>query len=159
MIRAFVIGTVLIAILALNPIVGCDRFSYNETDMKRVIEGHWTLTLEKRELDMTIRESRTAQRHASRNGMFNTAEACGTRSFVNTADACVDDTEMVVDVAIGSAVNHGTFRVFGTSFERGTLEVEVDKIYVSAHFDARGDVLDVLATDHGNQVTARLARR
>lgn len=158
MIRTFIIVTVLIAIVALNPMFGCDRFSYNETDMKRVIEGHWKLTLENRDLEMTIRESRMAKRHASRDGMFNSAGACGSRSFVNTADACIDDTEMAVDVAIGTVVNHGTFRVFGTSFERGTLEVEVDRIYVSAHFDSHGDVLDVLATDHGNQVTAQLAR-
>jgi hypothetical protein len=158
MIRTFLVVTVLIAVVALNPMFGCDQFTFNETDMKRVIEGHWKLTLEKRDLDMTIRESRTAKRHASRDGIFNSAEACGTRSFVNTADACVDDTEMTVDVAIGTAVNHGTFRVFGTSFERGTLEVEVDQIYVTAHFDSHGDVLDVLATDHGKQATAKLAR-
>jgi len=159
MIRTVVLGTVLLAILALNPVFGClaNRFQYTEADMKRVIEGHWKLTVETRELDMKIRESGSLKRHAS-SGFVNSVSACGTRSFVNTADACVDDSAMDVDVVIAGVTNQGTFRVFGTTFERGTLEVEVGGLWLDAHFDATGHVLDVRATQRGNQVTATLAR-
>lgn len=159
MIRTIVLGTVLLAILALNPMFGCfaTHFDYSEADMKKAIEGRWKLTIDRRELEMTVRETKSVQRHAS-NGLVNSAAACGTRSFVNTAEACIDASSMDVDVAIAGVINHGTFRVFGTTFERGNLEVEANGLWLDVHVDAVGQVLDVRAMQSGYQVTAALAR-
>jgi hypothetical protein len=159
MIRKLVLGTVLFAILAVNPMFGCFavHFDYSEADMKKAIEGQWKLTIDHRELEMSVREAKSVKRHAS-NGIVNSAAACGTRSFMNTAEACIDASSMDVEIVIAGVTSHGTFRVFSTSFERGLLETEVDGVWLDADVDSLGQVLEVRAAQNNNKVTVALAR-
>ncbi|HEY0252060.1 MAG TPA: hypothetical protein VGC41_11065 [Kofleriaceae bacterium] len=150
--KTIVLALVLLAILAFNPMFGFlrDTFDYDEADMKHAIEGRWKLAYGGHTVELAITEGRDPERHSSR-GWLNAAEACGTRSFVNTADACVDLSRMSVSVATGAARTHGTFTVMGESFRAGNFEVELDGLYVSAKVDRQGAVTWVMVVDQGRQ--------
>lgn len=147
-ITAIVLGT-----LALNPWFGCTQpsYDYSEADMKRVIEGRWRLTFDKRTLDLTITEAHPVERHAS-GGLVQSAAACGSRSFVNTASACYDSSTMEVEVATATGKNRGRFTVAGLRFDRGFFDVEIDKLFISAELGADGQIIAATVLDNGAQI-------
>lgn len=145
---ALVLGT-----LALDPWFGCARpsYDYSEADMKRAIEGRWRLAFDKRAIELTITEAHPVERHASR-GLVQSAAACGSRSFVNTASACYDSSTMEVEVATPTGKNRGRFTVAGLQFDRGFFDVEIDKLYISAQLRPDGEIVAATVLDNGTQI-------
>jgi hypothetical protein len=102
----------------LNPGIACvssdePDFKYGEAEMKAAVEGTWLLTLRATdgalsETTLQIAESSKAQAMMSptvpgrsyRTGVIRSAAACGTRTIVKSAGACIDASEMPLDIVV-----------------------------------------------------------
>src|SRR5690242_6504450 len=87
--------------LIVNPFFGCEDdhvpfYSYDAADMRIAIEGRWKLHIAgKPDVTLTIKQSaKLEQQHAQRATLVRSAAACGTRSLVRSAGACLDTSEM-----------------------------------------------------------------
>ena len=141
--------TLSLALLAffLNPGFACSPsdepdFKYGEAEMKAAVEGTWLLTLRASdgtvsETTLQIAQSGTAQAMlsprgsgSSRTGLIRSAAACGTRTFVKSAGACIDMSELPLDIAFvsgdprfqGTALT-GSLRIMSLIFTEGTLDL------------------------------------
>jgi hypothetical protein len=155
------IGVAIIVVLvAVNPMfrMFVHDYSYSETDMRRAVEGAWTLTpAHGAPIHFTATER---SMHATREGLIRSAGACGERSFVHTAGACMDFSTL--DLAIASTdikVEQATFQVFGLDFAKGELELRGGKqLQLRARITPAGIVSEVDLTIAGQQVPATLVR-
>jgi hypothetical protein len=146
--RRFALALALLTFF-LNPGIACvssdePDFKYGEAEMKAAVEGTWLLTL--RGTDGTVSEttlqivqSGTAQAMMSpsgsgshRTGVIRAAAACGSRTFVKSAGACMDMSDMPLDVAFVSgdprfqgAALSGSLRISSLIFTRGQLSLEL----------------------------------
>jgi hypothetical protein len=106
--------------------------------------------------------SAVRQEHAART-LVRAADACGGRSLVKPAGACLDTTTMPLEVRLAAAgaappVGAGELYVFGTQFRNGQLELEVGDIHVKAVVTPLG-VIDQLSSYRGHsELRSRLAR-
>jgi hypothetical protein len=127
-----------VAFFFLNPGVGCGsdepQFDYGATEMRAAIEGDWSFTITSDagavtqvtvHVDQASATSGAAARAPGR-ALVRAAYACGTRTLVKSAQACVDVTEMPLavtyvsgDDAFATAALSGTFGVVGLSFAYG----------------------------------------
>lgn len=140
-----------LALLAffLNPGIACvsseePDFKYGEAEMKAAVEGTWVLTLRASdgtlsETTLQIAQSGAAQAMMSpsgsgsqRTGVIRSAAACGSRTFVKSAGACMDTSVMPLEVAlVGSspgfenALLTGKLYVDGLTFTHGRLSLEL----------------------------------
>jgi len=147
-----------LALLAffLNPGIACvssddPDFKYGEAEMKAAVEGTWLLTLRASdgtvsETTLQIAQSGTAQAMMSpsgsgnhRTGVIRAAAACGSRTFVKSAGACMDDSMMPLDIAYVSgsprfqtASLSGSLRVGGLIFTQGYLNLGLGDVTVGA---------------------------
>ncbi|MEP6863077.1 MAG: hypothetical protein ABJE66_20795 [Deltaproteobacteria bacterium] len=155
------IGVAIVVVLvAVNPVfrMFVHDYSYSETDIRHAVEGAWTVTPEHgAAIHFTATER---SMHAAREGLIRSAGACGERSFVHTAGACMDFSTL--DLAITSTditVEQATFRVIGLDFERGDLELLGGiKLRLRAQVAPDGRVSNVELTVDGHVVPATLAR-
>ena len=141
----------------LNPGFACSpsdepEFKYGEVEMKAAVEGTWVLTLRATdgtvsETTLQIAEASKAQAMLSptvpggsyRGGMIRSAAACGTRTFVKSAGACMDMSEMPLDVAFvsgnprfqGTALS-GSLQISSLVFTQGTLNIGLGDVSVWA---------------------------
>jgi hypothetical protein len=147
-----------LALLAffLNPGIACvssddPDFKYGEAEMKAAVEGTWVLTLRSTdgtlsETTLQIAETSKAQAMMSppgpgshRTGVIRSAAACGTRTFVKSAGACIDMSEMPLDVTFvsgdprfqGTALS-GNLRITSLVFSQGTLNLGLGGVSVWA---------------------------
>jgi hypothetical protein len=147
--------TLLLAVFGLtalivNPFFGCEAaevsYSYDAADMRIAIEGTWKLHVAgKPDVMLTIRQSAKAvQQHATRGTLVRSAAACGSRSLVRNAGACMDISEMPLDVEVAGMTTKkpptGTFMVPAVYFDIGLLHIELDDLEVSAHITPTGTV-------------------
>jgi hypothetical protein len=89
------------------------------------------------------------------------AAACSHRTFVRSAEACFDVSEMPLKLTAltGTAANlRGQLRIRGTRFERGTLELALDDTSIEATITPTGHVLAIDASPTGTVTLARTAR-
>jgi hypothetical protein len=73
-----------------------------------------------------------------RTGVIRAAAACGTRTFVKSAAACIDTSEMPLDIAFVSgdprfqgAAMTGALRIGGLTFGEGMLSLGLGDVTVS----------------------------
>lgn len=124
--------------------------------MKAAVEGTWVLTLgteESAPLTLQVVESSKAQPdqlHASqgrRSGLVRPAAACGTRTFVASAGACIDSSEMALDVlfvggpdAYRGVEMSGRLVVRSLTFSRGEYGLTIGNLLVTAQVAPDGTV-------------------
>lgn len=133
------------AALILNPLFACEGgYAFGMKEVRAALDGTWvaTWTADGEQHALAFRIEPAAA-HRTRAGLVGSASACGSRTLVTSASACVDDTNVpVVLIALdGSTILPGTFNVGGFSFEQGELRVS-DSV-LSASISARGEVLAV----------------
>jgi phage tail sheath gpL-like len=157
MLKQLSLGALTVAALVLNPFYACvpePSFQFTANEMAAAIEGTWTLTLEDRSYIFHI-EAASARRQHSRASLVPSAHACGKRTVVKSAAACVDTTTLPVVVNVSGSTSDGEFRVHGTRFVEGELVIDVADHRVHARVNADGT-----ATVHADkpQTLIRAAR-
>jgi hypothetical protein len=128
-----------IALFFLNPAFACtsdDNYQYGAAEMRAAVEGEWTFTITPTggaPLQAHVRLTQSAHAPATAaqarpSGLVRPAYACGTRTLVASASACIDSTEMPLDVmfldgdpSLSSASLSGAFSVHGLTFVQGDL--------------------------------------
>jgi len=162
MMKTLSIAGVGLVAMIVNPLFACDAadssFHYTEADMRAAIEGTWRLQLPAhdkipaREIKFSIREAKDAmEQHAAHHaGLVRAASACSQRSFVQSAGACLDESDMVLDVRVAGtkpsgAAWSGRLIVPGMHFDVGWAELRVADLDVSAQIKPSGDVTSVHA--------------
>ncbi len=146
----------------LNPSLACvgtdqPQFQYGAAEMQAAIAGNWTFTIAPNGATATAVTLQfdeasnvpgaTAQ--AAGRSLIRAAHACGTRTLVKSAGACTDDTSMPLAVTFVSgetslmnAVLSGVFRVSGTTFQGGLLEVMIGSYQIEASLLPDGTVVN-----------------
>ena len=155
MLKQLTIGVLAVAALVLNPFYACSlgpSFSYSAAEMTAAVEGTWVLTVDGRSYIFHIEQASAAQQHSSAS-LVPSAHACGDRTLVKSASACIDTSTMPVVVTLSGTSTDGIFQVDGTRFEKGRLVIEV------ADYQLEATVLpDGSATVSGNRTLTRTAR-
>src|SRR6185369_9810377 len=133
------------AFFFLNPNVGCGsdepQFQFGAAEMRGAVEGDWSFTITPSGGGATHVTVHIAQAAAVVDGstartpgrtVLRAAYACGGRTLVRSAGACIDVSEMPLTVSVVSgdpvfsgAAMSGTFRVYGLSFAFGDLELMI----------------------------------
>jgi hypothetical protein len=173
--RSLVLSLAVVAFF-LNPGVACTsgadepEYKYGEAEMKSAVEGTWVLTLgtegssANQQITVEVVQSSKAQpdqmqvMRGARTGFIRSAAACGTRTFVASAQACIDSSQMPLDVifvsgpdAYKGAATSGTLVVPSLVFSRGELNLDLGSVYVHAAIAPDGSVIGpVSAGDRGN---------
>lgn len=167
MLRKLVVVAVAVAVFLITPYYFFQRFTshqFGEAEMRRAVEGTWTVELtqsngERRSITLSIEQARSAERAERERGWIRSAAACGSRSFVRSAEACMDTSRMPLTLtALGDdrpASLRGQLVVDGKVFERGTLDLQLDSHLLHARISKAGDVLEVSASGAS---AVRLAR-
>jgi hypothetical protein len=131
--------TLLLAVFGLtalivNPFFGCDAtvegtFHYSAAEMRAAVEGTWKLRVQgKPEVTLTIKQAADAEQHAARASLVRSASACSQRSFVRTAGACMDESDMPLEIKVAGKPTKratGILRVLGFEFRAGELTLHL----------------------------------
>lgn len=162
MVRKLVMVAIGLAVLVLTPYFlysGDDpdvEFQFGEAEMRAAVEGTWIVKLTPkqgpaRSILFTVEQWGPTAHSSRERGWIRSAAACGRRSFIKRAEACVDISNMELKlVAIGDARSStlsGRFHVFGKRFDRGGLHLDIDGSRIEATIAARGEVLDISMRD------------
>lgn len=146
----------------LNPNFACGggepEFQYGATEMRRAVEGDWTLTITPTGGTATQVVVHVAQGsavaaslapRARRGGLVGAVYACGTRTLVRSAGACIDVSQMPLavsyvsgDASFASASMSGTFSVHSLVFASGELELRVGPYEILSEVNADGSLVD-----------------
>lgn len=161
-----IIAAVVVAagVLVIDPMnfFGGPDWQYGETEMRAAVEGTWELSItddkgESKTWVLAIKQSDKADR-AERSGLVRSAAACGGRTFVRSAHACSESSQMPIEITVleGDKVPaSGRFYVEGETFIAGGLDVNLGKdpmdyrnlvASASARIDPSGKVVDLYAT-------------
>ena len=171
-IRVLVFTLVGLAVLVLNPVFGVlggPRFGAEE--LRSAIEGTWRLTVRgeggtAQTVTFRLAQGREVEGgHASAHALIRPAAACGGRTLVRTAGACLDVTRMPLEVTLIAdrgerrQAEAGELLVVGETFDRADLEVRVDDLRVSAQVAPDGEVRSVSSLgDAGRALPSTLVR-
>jgi hypothetical protein len=115
--------------------------------MRAAVEGTWRLSLDGRVTTLRITQGGQVDVHAARE-LLKSAAACGSRTLIQSANACMTDTRMplhIVALAGPPLPVEGTFMVVSTKFTRGDLELTIGDAHVEARLLPDGTVLDAEA--------------
>ena len=167
MMKRLLVVVLGLAALVLNPFFGCgnETFRYGADEMRVAIEGTWKLTMPAagtqpaREILLSISQAaEPTQHHSRRSGMVSDAAACAQRSLIKSAAACVDSSEMPLDVKLlaGDGPAKGMFRVHGLTFTSGRLQLELGTASVDARVASNGTISDIYAD--GQRAAASMVR-
>jgi hypothetical protein len=147
-----------LATFFLNPSFACGGptapgFDYGAPEMSAAVGGTWMLTFTPdggaiTHVTFTVEQAAgpaAPTARAPRRGLVRAAQACGTRTLVRAAAACIDLTEMPLavkfvagDETLATAALSGTFRVYGTQFSYGDLELVLGPYHVVTGVDRFG---------------------
>ncbi|HEU0033488.1 MAG TPA: hypothetical protein VFQ53_22810 [Kofleriaceae bacterium] len=148
--RKLVGGLTLVVAFIVNPLFACHpfepSFSYGEAEMKAAVEGTWKLAFRGRELTIRIAQAKAVEQHSMRRALVKSAAACGHRTFVKSAEACKDLSELpltLVAVNEPTTKTEGRFVVESTTFDAGELLITVDGKRLAAVISPQGKVLRV----------------
>lgn len=172
LIRIGVLTVVGLAVLVLNPVFGVFAGpSFGAEELRAAVEGTWRLTVQAEDGTARAVTFRLAQGseveggHASAHALVRPAAACGRRTLVKSAGACLDETRMPLEVtriADGGErrqADAGEVTVIGTRFDRAELRVRVAEIQVSASVTPAGEVQRVSsAGDARRELASTLVR-
>jgi hypothetical protein len=135
-----------VAFFFLNPGFACGpaepQFNYSAADMLAAVEGTWSFTImpegAANSVQVTVKVEQAAMapgaqaRAPARFVLVRTADACGVRTLVKSAGACVDLSEMPLtvtyltgDSSFANAPLSGTFLVNGTDFAPANTDLEL----------------------------------
>jgi hypothetical protein len=164
------------AVLVLSPLYwlfGGPDFEFDAAQLRAAVEGTWTLTTTPPDGAPQTWTFKLAQKHgergearqrdASSRSLVRSAAACGKRSLVKPAGACLDETEMPLDVTLitdggSQRVGRGKFLVDGTQFTVGNLLLSIREISVYASVTPLGEVKSASSQSAAGPVPATLVR-
>jgi len=151
-----------LAVFLLNPNLACgvaeSEYHYGAPEMRAAVEGDWTFTFtppDGSSTQVTLHLEQAATPISNRvpgdsGSLVRSAQACGTRTLIKGAGACLDVTQMPLTVtyvagdpalaAPGTRLS-GIFTVYGLEFTGGRVALAVgpvDDLYVD--LDADGSV-------------------
>lgn len=160
-----------VAFFFLNPNLACSpgepEFQYGATEMRAAVEGDWAFTLTPSSgapVEVTVHVEQAASLVSSRvptrgGTLVRSAQACGTRTLIKGAEACLDATQMPLTVAYvagdpsfatpGSRLSGG-FTAIGLTFTGGFLTLTLgpyDGIEVDV--DADGSIRGARSSTSG----------
>lgn len=166
---ALVLG---LAALVLNPFFACSAlapgFELGADEMRAAVEGTWTITVPGNGVDAPAVEftvviaQRASVARLDDHSLVAPAAACGSRSFVKTAAACLDSTKMPLDVQIVKGPStkpaSGELVVYGTSFDNGRLDLTLAANEMRAMVNAQGTARDARLIVDGSERDVELVR-
>ncbi len=126
--KRLLVGMIALAALVLNPWFGltATNFQFGADELRTAVEGTWQLTPPgdaPHVLTFTIAQgSEALDQHVSRE-LIRSAHACGDRSLVRTAAACLEITRMPLQVSRTEKPTQGELTVYGTTFKYARLEL------------------------------------
>jgi hypothetical protein len=128
--KHLLVGLIALAALVLNPWFGvtATRFEFGADEMRTAVEGTWQLTVSPpgeapHTVTFTITQgSKEVDRHAARE-LIRSAHACGDRSLVREAAACMEATRMPLQVSRTEKPTQGELTVYGTTFKSAQLDL------------------------------------
>jgi hypothetical protein len=131
-----------VAFLVMNPFYFFeDKYDFDARDLRDAVEGTWELELNGSMHTLHIEQASEPKPPTS--SFVPSAHACGSRSLVNSAHACIDSTTMPLNIRTLAAHGEGVLSVSGTSFRRGSLVLVIGTIYVRAEISPAGIASDV----------------
>src|SRR5262245_19841349 len=130
-----------VAAFLLNPAYACSsaepEYQYGEAELRAAVAGEWSLTVSRSSgtpLELTLHLEQSMQPTASLAPapsdapLLRSAHACGTRTLLASAQACIDASEMPLAVSFvageprfETASLAGNFRVDSLIFDVGIL--------------------------------------
>ena len=169
-----------VAFFFLNPSLGCvgpdePEYQYGAAEMQAAIAGTWTFSItpnggEAAAVTVQLDEADhvpAPTTQASRRSLIRAAHACGSRTLVKSAAACIDVSSMPLaitfvsgDPTLMNVPLSGVFRVSGTTFQAGSLEMDIGPYQVSAAVLPDGTVSNtyVYVTGQGATATVTITR-
>ena len=148
-----------VAFFFLNPAIACSDdpdFQYGAPEMRAAVEGDWSFTITPDNgsavaLTVHIQQGvafSTAARNSGRS-FVRAAYACGTRTLVKSAGACVDSTQMPLgvtfvtgDTTFALLALNGTFTVNGLTFVSGDLDLVLGPYQIKVQVNADGSAVN-----------------
>jgi hypothetical protein len=144
-----ILWTIPLAFFFLNPSFACGpaddapQFHYGAVEMRAAVEGVWSFAIMPEgaagpiKVMVKVQQAASApgaEAHASATGrsLIRPAHACGSRTLVRSAGACVDISTMPLtvtfvdgDASFASAPMSGAFEVMGTEFDAPSTELQL----------------------------------
>jgi hypothetical protein len=134
-----------VAIFFLNPGFACGppepQYQYGAAEMRAAVEGNWSFSIVPQgasapiQVTVHVEQSATAPAAAERapgRAFVRAAYACGSRTLVKSAGACVDVSDMPLavtfvsgDPTFSSAAFAGDFKVYGTEFASSDSQLQI----------------------------------
>jgi hypothetical protein len=149
-----------VALFFLNPSFACSsepEYQFGAAEMRAAVEGAWTLVITPTG-GMPVRVRVQVSQATPSVGttpsarsvdLVRPAHACGSRTLLAAASACVDATVMPLAVSFvdGDAVFSGAwmagqFTVYGSTFVQGSLELDLGSYQFLANVNADGSLLN-----------------
>ena len=142
----------------LNPSFACTdepQFQYGADEMRAAVMGDWSVTITPTggtatqvtvHIDQSATAPATMASRAPGRAVVRAAHACGTRTLVKPAGACIDTSQMPLDVTYvsGASFTSGTlsgeFTVWGLTFGVGDLNLVLGPYRVTARVNADGSL-------------------
>jgi hypothetical protein len=155
-----ILWIVPIAVVFLNPTFACSDeppFQYGASEMRAAVEGDWSFAITPAgaaTMQVTVHIGQAATTpattaHASGRAFVRAAHACGTRTLVKSAGACIDISQMPLaisyvsgDATFSTAMMSGTFSVIGLAFSSGDLELRIGPYQILSQVNPDGSVGD-----------------
>ncbi|HTA19176.1 MAG TPA: hypothetical protein VK989_07770 [Polyangia bacterium] len=149
-----------VAIFFLNPGFACGppepQYQYGAAEMRAAVEGSWSFTLTpitagaSKTVTLRIAQSTTAPAQEARapgRAFVRAAYACGNRTLVASASACVDSSSMPLaitfvsgDASLTNGPFSGMFIIESTTFVDGRLDLTVGSYQLSMQVRADGTI-------------------
>jgi hypothetical protein len=144
-----------VAVFLLNPSFACSDepdFQFGAAEMQAAVAGDWAFTITPTggyAMQVTVHiDQGTAPATAARTAglaLVRAAHACGNRTLVKSAEACIETTQMPLavgyvsgDAAFASATLSGWFNVHGLTFTMGELDLMIGPYQVLTRVNADG---------------------
>lgn len=134
------------SVLALAFLANCDfimgpSWKYGEEELRGAVEGTWKLKRNDEVITLVAKQATGAKHSARERGLVTSAVACGNRSFVKSASACVDETEMPLEItADGHKISDAKIAVYSTEFKQGRFRFSIDGASVESEIEPTGKV-------------------
>ena len=168
--RKFALTLGLLGFL-LNPGFACSPaddqgFTYGEEDMLATVQGAWRVTIDKgqgpRSFTLQIDQSETALARLETTGgsLIRSAHACGSRTFVKGAAACLDISTMPLSIAFTEGDDaykdfaySGIFSVASLHFTQGQLSLNFGEDWIYATLPPGGTSATISSSSISGVIT------
>jgi hypothetical protein len=152
-------GALLVATVIINPLYACRggapaSFTFGTDEVQAAVEGAWTLVVPATstepartvalQVEVSDKPARIAA--AGSDGLVASAYACGSRTLVRSAGACLDVTRVPLTVTVASGdvtTARGSLEIYGLRFDRGQLMLQLDAQPLTATLSPGGQASDV----------------